>query len=191
MYLRCFIAIDIPDPIKGDIGELIEILKKCDTDVKWVAQENIHLTLKFLGKTPEDLLPRIGDSLLNIVLSFEPFYIKIYGMGVFPSRKHPRVVWVGVKDSEILKRLQSNIEESMAQLGYQREGRDFHSHLTVGRVRSPKGITNLIEELDTFKEKDFGSIMVEDVKLMQSELRPSGARYSCLRKIPLGGKKNG
>ncbi len=188
--LRCFIAIDIPDQIKKDICELIEIFKKYDMDVKWVSYENLHITLKFLGNTFGDLIPKISDILGNILLPFEPFYIKIYSVGVFPNRKHPRVVWVGIKDSEILIQLQEDIEKSMALLGYQKEDRKFQPHLTVGRVRSPKGISNLINELDMFKEKHFGNVKVEDVKLMESRLKPSGAEYFCLRMIPLGRRKS-
>jgi RNA 2',3'-cyclic 3'-phosphodiesterase len=188
MYLRCFIAIDFPDQIKKAIGEVIEILKKYDLDVKWVKHENLHLTLKFLGDTPEDLLPRIRDSLLNIVLSYEPFYIKIYGTGVFPDRRRPRVIWVGAVDSEILGKLKADIEKSMALLGYQTEDKEFRSHLTLGRVRSQKGIVNLVSELDNFREKEFGTISVNSLRLMKSVLKPGGAEYSCLYGIPLGKK---
>jgi 2'-5' RNA ligase len=190
MDLRCFIAIDIPEPIKEDVGKLIEVLNKHHGDVKWVVYKNLHLTLKFLGKTPEDLIPKIGESLSHIVLSYKPFCIKIYDVGVFPNRKYPRVIWVGIEDSEILKRLQRDIEGKMALLGYQREEREFLPHLTVGRVRSRKGMTNLIQELDNFKGKDFGSIDVHTIRLMQSELRPTGAQYFCLREIPLGRGKD-
>ncbi len=186
MYLRCFIAIDIPEAIKEEIGELIEILKKHNVDVKWVAYKNLHLTIKFLGKTPEDLLSRISESLSNIVLSYNPFCIKIYNVGVFPNRKCPRVIWVGIEDSNILKSLQMDIEDSMAILRYQREDREFHPHLTIGRVSSQKGMIDLINELEKFKNRDFGSIEVYNIKLMQSELKPTGAQYVCLREIPLG-----
>ena len=189
MYLRCFVAIEIPEPIKRDIGELLEILKKYNVDVKWIRHENLHLTLKFLGNTPEDLLPKIKESLLNIVLSYEPFNIKIYTIGVFPNKKYPRVIWVGVEDSGILTKLKKDIENSMVLLGYQKEDREFNPHLTLGRVRSQKGIVNLINELDNFKDRDFGGINVESIKLMKSELKPKGAEYSCLDEIPFGRKK--
>lgn len=186
MYLRCFIAIGISDLIKRDIGEFIEILKKNNVDVKWVTHENLHLTLKFLGNTPEVLLTKIREALLNIVLSYEPFYIKIYKTGLFPNRKYPRVIWVGVEDSEIIKKLKNDIEDSMAALGYQKKDKEFIPHLTLGRIRSQKGIVNLINELDNFKEKDFGSVNVESIKLMKSELKPKGAEHSCLYEILFG-----
>lgn len=189
-HLRCFIAIGLPERIKGDIGEVIEVLKKCNGDVKWVSSEHIHLTLKFLGGTPEHLLTKIGESLSTIVLSYEPFYIKICNMGTFPSIRHPRVIWIGVEDSEIVKRLQKDIEDSMVFLGYEREERTFHPHLTIGRIRSQKGVPNLMNRLDSFKAKDFGSTKVDDIKLMRSELKPTGAEYYCSREIALGGRKN-
>ena len=190
MYLRCFIAVDIPGQIKADIGRLIEGLKKQNADVKWVVHENLHFTLKFLGKTSEDLIPRISESLSKVVLSYVPFYIRIYGVGMFPNRRYPRVIWVGIEDKGSLKKLQGDIEDSMALLGYLKEERDFHPHLTLGRVRSQTGIAGIIRELDAFQNRDFGNIEVRTIKLMQSELKPTGAQYSCLQEIPLGRGKN-
>ncbi len=185
-YLRCFIAIDISEPIRRDFGEIIDRLKKYDADVKWVTVDNIHLTLKFLGNTPENLLPKIREYLFNVVLSYNPFYIRIYTTGVFPNRKYPRVIWIGVGDSEILKRLQIDIENAMVSLGFKKELKAFNPHLTLGRVRSQKGVMNLIQAIDTFKERDFGTIHVKQIKLMKSELKPQRAEYSCLYEIPLG-----
>jgi len=190
MYLRCFVAIEIPEQIKQDIGKLIEIFKKHSADVKWVEYKNIHLTLKFLGKTSEDLLPWIHESLHKVAISYKPLYIKICKAGVFPNRKYPRVIWVGIEDSETLGRLQGDIENSMALLGFQREGRAFHPHLTFGRVRSQKGMENLLNELDSYKEKDFGVIEVTNIKLMSSELKPTGAQYNCLCEIPFGRRED-
>lgn len=89
MNLRCFIAIGVPEPIKTDIGEVIDILKKHDADIKWVRPEKMHLTLKFLGGTDEALLPKIKELLSDIVSSYVPFYIRIYGTG-FSQTKDTR-----------------------------------------------------------------------------------------------------
>ena len=121
-----------------------------------------------------------------IVLSYETFCIKIYGVGVFPNKKYPRIIWVGIEDTDFLKNLQGDIESRMASLGYQKEEREFQPHLTLGRVRSQKGMAHIIHELDTLQSKDFGSIEVNNIKLMRSDLRPTGVQYSCLQEIPLG-----
>lgn len=188
-YHRCFIAIDISDTIRSSFCELIDRMKKHEADVKWVPLHNIHLTLKFLGNTPENLLPKIRDCLLNVVLYYNPFYIKIYTTGVFPNRKYPKVIWIGVGDSELLRNLYMDIENVMVLIGFKKEKKTFNPHLTLGRVRSQKGIINLINVLDTFKHNDFGNILVKQIKVMKSELKPKGAEYSCLYEIPFG-KKN-
>ena len=188
MHLRCFIAIEITETIKKDMGGLIEVLKKYDADVKWVNSENLHLTLKFLGNTSEGMIPKIIESLTKIAFFYNPFYITIYTMGVFPNRKYPKVIWAGVEGSDMLKKLRDDIEDSMSLIGYQKEDKKFHPHLTLGRVRSQRGIVNLIHGLDNFTGKDFGSIEVRNIKLMQSELKPTGAYYYCLQEIPFGGK---
>jgi 2'-5' RNA ligase len=190
MYLRCFIAVDIPVQIKSDIGDLIAVLKKYNADVKWAVHENLHVTLKFLGKTPEDLLPKMVELLSEVVLSYKPFCITIYGIGVFPNTKYPRVIWVGIEDSGLLKKLQEDVENAMTSIGFKKEEREFRPHLTLGRVRSQKEMANIIHELDALQTRDFGSAEINSIELMQSELRPTGAQYSCLQEIPLGRGKN-
>lgn len=189
MNLRCFIAIAIPDTIKKEIGEIIYNLEKYDADIKWVIPGNVHLTLKFLGSTSDSLLPKIHESLFNAVSSYSPFYIKIYGTGVFPTRKYPRVIWIGAENSQTLRRLSSNIEDSMSSLGFKKENKEFNPHLTLGRVRSQSGVIHIINELDNIKGKDFGNIYADNIKLMKSDLKLKGAEYICLYEIPFGGNR--
>jgi len=188
--LRCFIAIEIPDSIKSEVGGVIDAMKKCGGDIKWVTASKIHITLKFLGNTPETALPEIQDSLRSAVSPYMSFYIKICGTGVFPNRKYPRVIWAGIEDSQTMKNLKKDIENAMTAYGYQKEDRDFTPHLTLGRVRSQKGVIATLLELDTFKSKDFGETEVDIVKLMKSELKPQGPEYSCISGIPLGARKS-
>jgi 2'-5' RNA ligase len=186
MDLRCFIAIEIPDTVKREIAEVADILKKYDADIKWVAVENLHVTLKFLGSTPEKLLPEIRESLLKAVSSFQPFYIKINGTGVFPNKKFPRVIWIGVDNGETLVNLASDIDASVTMLGYRKEEREFKPHLTLGRVRSRKGTVSVVNELDNFEEREFGNFIVDRIRLMRSDLKPKGPEYSCLYEVPFG-----
>jgi 2'-5' RNA ligase len=183
MDLRCFIAIDLTVPIKNKLGELIDTLKKHTSDIKWVMSENLHLTLKFLGNTPEERIPEISGSLLSIISSYKPFYIKIYGTGVFPNKKTPRVIWAGVQDAEILRNLKRDIEKSMSAFGYEEENKEFTPHLTLGRVRSHKGMISIMNELSKFEGRDFGTIYVNGILLMKSELKPKGPEYTCLKEL--------
>ncbi len=189
MNLRCFIAIDIPDSIRQEISALIDSLKKYDADVKWIPAGNLHLTLKFLGSTPESLLHALNESLSGAVASYRPFYITIGDTGVFPNRKHPRICWVGMEEEAgILKTLRADIEDAMSRLGFNPEERDFKPHLTIGRVRSRQGMISVVNELDQYKGRTFGGFTVEHIRIMRSELKPKGAEYTRLYEVPLGRK---
>jgi RNA 2',3'-cyclic 3'-phosphodiesterase len=188
MNLRLFIAIEIPEQIKREIGELIDVLKKHDTDIKWIMPDNIHLTLKFLGATSDSLVLKIRESLTTAVSSCEPFSITIQSAGAFPNDKYPRVLWTGIIDSHLLKDLRDRIENSLSMIGFQRDDKEFHPHLTIGRVRSQKGMLSFMEEFRLFRDRHFGGFLADQVKLMKSELRPTGPLYTCLHMIPLSRK---
>jgi 2'-5' RNA ligase len=186
MDLRCFIAIGIPAQLQRNIGECIEILKKHDADIKWVVPENLHFTLKFLGNTPDVMLPKIRESLAAVVTTYEPFYITLYGTGAFPNKKYPRVIWAGLQNADGMKNLQEGVDRSMELLGFKSEYREFNPHLTLGRVRSQGRMIMLVKELETFENKEFGLVPVDRILLMKSELTPKGPEYTCLYDIPFG-----
>ena len=184
MLLRCFIAIEIPETIKKSIAAIIDNLKK--SDVKWVSEENIHITLQFLGETEESLIPDIKGALYKILAPYSHFYIKIVDVGCFPSGKRPRVIWVGIKESQSLINLYKDISNEMVKFGYQKEERGFTPHVTIGRVKSNRNMRELLSRLDELKVTDFPDFEVQDIKLMKSELKPSGAKYYSLAEIPFG-----
>lgn len=187
MNLRLFIAIDIPERIKREVGDVIGIFKKYETDVKWIEPENFHLTLKFLGSTAESLAERIRDALLPVVSAHKPFPLHLRSTGIFPNEKYPRVIWIGIVDSDPLKTLRNDIERTLTLLGFEGEEKHYHPHLTLGRVRDRKGTISLMNEVKRLHDKDFGEFQVDTVNLMKSELRPKGAQYTCLYPMPLAG----
>lgn len=186
MDLRCFIAIEMPESQKKSIKNIIDILMKSGADVKWVSSENIHITLKFLGQTDESLITSIKETLYKKLLPYNPFYIKISDVGCFPDVRRPRVIWVGIEESSTLKNLQKEIDNEIVKFGYSIEKRDFSPHLTIGRVRSQKGIAKMIKILDEFSTFSFGNIEIKNITLMKSELKPVGAKYHALAEIPFG-----
>jgi 2'-5' RNA ligase len=190
MDLRCFIAIEIPDGIKKSIGQAVDNLRKSGADVKWMPDENIHITLKFLGSTEDTLIDKIKDALAEKISTYSPFSITINGTGHFPPGRHPRVIWVGVEDSGVLAGLQKDIDTVMIKFGYPEENRPFTGHLTVGRVRSDKRMTEMLKKLDEFHTISFGELLIKGITLMKSELKPGGARYYSLAEIPFGGRHN-
>jgi RNA 2',3'-cyclic 3'-phosphodiesterase len=186
MLLRCFIAIEIPETIKKSIAAIIDNLKKSDSEVKWVSEENIHITLQFLGETEESLIPDIKGALYKILAPYSPFYIKIADVGCFPSGRRPRVIWVGIKESQSLINLYKDVSNEMVKFGYQKEERGFNPHVTIGRVKSIRNMRELLSRLDELKVTDFPDFEAQNIKLMKSELKPSGAKYYSLAEIPFG-----
>jgi 2'-5' RNA ligase len=190
MDLRCFIAVGIPGSVMKAIAGVVDTLRKSGADVKWVPQENIHITLKFLGSTDEAIIGEIKESLRRIVAAYRPFAIRIAGTGYFPAGRRPRVVWIGIDDAGALPDLQRDVEKEMVKFGYEEEKRPFSPHLTIGRVRSDKRMTEMLKRLDASRETVFGEVEIREITLMKSELRPDGAQYSSLAEIPFGGRTN-
>ncbi|GAB4390405.1 MAG: RNA 2',3'-cyclic phosphodiesterase [Thermodesulfovibrionales bacterium] len=187
MDLRCFVAVELPEELKKNIDRETGRLRAADADVKWVRAENLHLTLKFLGRTPEERLPAIRERLGAAAARHRGFRIRLAGAGAFPGARRPRVVWIGVSDSEALAALQKDVDAALAELGYEAEARDFTAHLTLGRVKSPRGGAALQAGIEALAGKEFGEAEVRGVSLMKSDLSPAGARYSRLYLAPLGG----
>lgn len=190
MVLRCFIAIEISEAIKKNLRDIIDIFRKTGADVKWTSPENIHITLKFLGDTDESVIPMIINALDKKMSIYSPFYIKIAGIGCFPDRKRPRVIWIGIEKAETLQKLNRDVEQEMVQYGYEAEKRVFSPHLTIGRVRSSKGIPELLKKFDEFAAFSFNDLNIRNITLIKSTLKPAGAEYSTLAEIPLGRRRD-
>lgn len=188
--LRCFVSVEMSDELKARIGEqTLPLRQSAAKNVKWTPAENLHLTLKFLGDVDAEDIPRISGLLAEAARPVRPFEMSLFGAGVFPSPKSPRVVWIGVRDAEHLKGLAREVEDALEKAGFRREPRAYVPHLTLGRVRAGRGAADeLIRGLATLRDVLFGNIVVKNICLMQSELRPEGARYRRLGEMPLGGE---
>lgn len=183
--MRCFIAIDIDEEIKKAISKLQNELTDCKADLRWVRPENIHLTLKFLGNVEEKRLDKIKARLTDVCIKHNRFTIEVKGMGVFPDKRRPRVLWVDVKDNSPLTVLQRELEDAMASIGFEKENRRFSPHLTIGRFRSLKGIEALYDKIQLHKDDSFGLMDVKSVFLMESRLKPSGSEYRRIAEVCL------
>jgi 2'-5' RNA ligase len=185
MGVRSFISINLDEAIKKEINLLLTELRRQGFDVRWVPAENLHVTLKFLGHISEEMVERVKERLYNITASFKPFRLRFNGIGFFPDRRRPRVIWIDISDSDVLKGLQEKVEEELVEIGIEKEDRRFSPHLTIGRVRSQHDIERLIRFVETIKDREFGIIDVDRVYLMKSDLRPGGAQYSVIEGFPL------
>jgi 2'-5' RNA ligase len=183
--VRTFIAVDLPPAVKMQIGQIIDRLRPLSSAVRWVRSQGLHLTLKFLGEIPQEQLEDIFAAVQRGVVGISPFSFVLAKLGGFPNLRRPRVIWLGVPvGQEPLQELQEQVEFQLAECGFPRERRKFSPHLTIGRVRSPRGIQPLLKRLPSVSfESD--EIYVDTVKVMRSQLLPTGAEYSALKVVAL------
>ncbi len=185
--IRAFFAISLPLEFKEEIARLQDILKKTRAEVKWVRPESVHLTLKFLGQVAEDIIDPLAEAASVKASQTPALTLTLNGTGVFPGPKRPRVAWLGLAgDVGKIIDLQRGIEEAAEKFGFAREKRKFSPHLTLGRIRSSKGIKEFITELDRLDPQPL-EFMASEVVLFRSELKPTGAIYTPLKKLPLSG----
>lgn len=156
-------------------------------NARWVSQSNIHLTLKFLGSTPEESLDDIENAVREAVSGFRKFYFSLGDLDAFPSARRARVVWIGVHHgaSELVE-LSQTIERALIALGFEPENKEFKPHITLARVKAPKSIEDTLNE---FQDDSFTGrlVNVDGVTIFKSTLKRTGAEYESLRYIPLSG----
>lgn len=213
--LRTFIAIEIPANVRASIADHINRLRReCpDVGASWTREDNLHLTLKFLGEVAITRVPALSDAAAKAARSIEPFSLLISGCGSFPSHGKPKVLWVGVSSetpadrgpqaasplgadaggfepegrTSTLEQLHTAIEDECTDADFERDSRAFHPHLTIARVRKPKGIGRLVETHRTlnFPSHDF---VVGEIVVFKSELLRQGSKHTALSRHQLGTK---
>ena len=188
--VRSFIAIELPADVRAGLASIEEKLKvRRHSFVKWADPESIHLTLKFLGSVSGETIPEIVEAMSLVAQPVSPFTLQIGGTGAFPNWQRPQVVWVGVGgEMGRLTTIQRELEAALSPLGFPPESRPFSPHLTLGRLR---------ERVTPEDRRRFGlwaqsvnfeaslSFEVNAVRLMKSQLTPSGPIYSELASVEL------
>jgi 2'-5' RNA ligase len=183
--VRTFIAIDLEQPLKQALLELIEILRRTRADVRWVSAPGMHLTLKFLGETGQEGVAAVSEALGRIAARHRSFPLVLEGTGSFPPGRPPRVLWVGVRSQPALLLLQEGIDRDLEKMGFPAEERAFHPHLTLGRVKGPAFLREASTELGKREHSVFGEMEARKVTFFESQLGPGGARYRVISEHPL------
>lgn len=189
--MRCFVAVEIPESMRSSLGKVQDALREAFAGARWVRPDGIHLTLRFLGEVDAATVNALGEDLRILVArSGPPFSLRVGGVGFFPLRARPRVVWIGLHnpadDPGALARftaLQASIEETVRRAGLSPETRAFHPHLTLARLEG-RGPRQAAADPGNVGD-DLGRLPVERVRIMRSILKPSGAVYDVLRECPL------
>jgi len=186
MGTRAFICVELDEGIRKNVAELQRRLAVGNL-VKWVEEENLHLTLKFMGDLSDEQVLMTSRILQSAVNGFEPFEFELRSIGTFPRSRAPRVVWVGVKDdAEMLVELVGRLEERLEPVGARKETRKFSPHLTMGRVRGTRGAGRLLDKISKNRKFEGGTQTVGQLTFMSSDLTPSGPVYSPIERIYLG-----
>jgi RNA 2',3'-cyclic 3'-phosphodiesterase len=179
--IRTFIGIPIPPT--APLRDALKQLDRFGRSVKPSSPENLHLTLKFLGDTPREQIDEIKKAIQLATVNVPAHEIELIGLGAFPNAARPSVVWVGIRPADHLKQIAADLDRLLEPLGFVAEARGFHPHLTLARVKGPaSGLGELILE---GRDVPFGKTTVAGVELYQSELTPTGSRYTSLAKAPL------
>lgn len=186
--IRCFIAADLPDAVRTELAALIASLKKHGTGFKWVASQNLHLTLRFLGYLNEQKVGEVVALLKALCSSAAPFQMSLAGLGAFPDLKHPHVVWVGVqKGREAIESLAAKLEACLLERGFDQAENPFSARLTLGRIKAAKNSKEFIEELSGVSYVSSHENLLEHLAFYRSILTAEGPRYELIEKIWLKG----
>lgn len=185
--IRTFICIELPETLQALLTKFQDSLKRLGADVSWVKPSNIHLTLKFLGDVPEQKLPVICETVKSAARAVPAMSMQVREAGSFPTARNPRVLWVGIQPvPSQLRTLYESIDVGLSEKGYARDDRPFNPHLTIGRVKSPRNVQDLMRKMQELNF-DGETVSVRTVTVMRSDLRPAGALYSPIKVFPLLG----
>ena len=192
--MRTFLALDLDNEIREQIAEFVSNLRPLAPDVRWVAPESLHVTLKFIGEKPDAFLPQIERALQSI--RQPSFELSFRGCGFFPAEKPARVFWIGIAAGAGLSDLAQEIENSLAHIGIEKEPRAFSPHLTLARAGSGAPCRNKIEKpnrrfaplqqkLAALPPPDFGTMSAREFFLYRSQLSGKGSRYTKIARFEL------
>lgn len=185
--IRTFLALELPISVRETIVQTQKGLQCQLPSSSWTRPQALHITLKFLGDTPEDLIDILKLSVGEALKGMESFPITLEGVGVFPNSHAPRILWLGVSSGKIaLENLATEIDKVVSPFGFPPERKPFHPHVTLARVkRNHKEFGQKLDQLKILQNPfKFGSMMVQSLTLFRSELQPTGSVYTCLWHLP-------
>ena len=193
--MRLFLALDIDEVIRERISRFVDGVRNFAPDARWVRQESLHVTLKFIGEQPDEKVEALQQALTGI--SAVATEILFRGYGFFPTPKSARVFWIGMEAE--LRALAAAIDEKMPALMITQQERVFSPHLTVARSSGASGtprwgkgdgpnrtFQHLQERLAALPAPEFGTMTPREFFLYRSQLSPQGSKYTKLAKFTLG-----
>jgi RNA 2',3'-cyclic 3'-phosphodiesterase len=196
---RIFLAVPLPAEAREAAGQVIGDLRPLDWPVRWVAPENIHLTLHFLGEQPRERAELLRMALPPVAAAHQAFQLRTGDLGVFPNIRRPRVLWLGLYGPTYrLEALRLALGEALRDLDFPIEGEAFHPHITLGRVRNQGTPTVALRDVPEVMRRRLANpangvmagppavtVPVDRVELIRSYLSHEGSRYETIATFPL------
>ena len=181
--MRTFIAISVEpnDYFKNFYHDILNNLH--GLDIKYVALNNFHITLAFLGETSNEQVQDLKIELGGIQKIGHPIELELRGLGAFKNIQNPQVLWIGVRVNPKLIELQEDIIEVIEKQNFRTERRRFSPHLTIGRIKQINSSNNLLHFIKTYGEKDFGQVRINNFVFYESTLTSHGSIYKPLEKF--------
>lgn len=179
--MRLFIALDIPVEIRTRLTEYMEQARALAPDARWARVEGLHVTLKFIGHVDDPMVEKIKAALSSI--KAKPFEVKFRGVGFFPNPNAGRIFWAGVDGGDNLPSLASSIDAAMEKLGFSRETKPYHPHLTLARTSSRP--LRELRPLLADPPPQFGTMIAREFFLYQSQPQKGGSKYIKLERFGL------
>ncbi|MFT5524275.1 MAG: 2'-5' RNA ligase [Pirellulaceae bacterium] len=180
--IRTFIAIQLSREVTLRGAKLIDKLKRSEAAVRWVATEDMHITLKFLGEVPSVETIHVCRQIAAATANHKRFDIEVVGAGAFPDIDRARSVWAGIEQGkEQLEQLFISVDDALHEIGFPCEARRYHPHVTLGRVRrSGPTQEKLSEILHNHAEFHCGFSTVEEVVVLSSTSEKGGPIYDIM-----------
>ncbi len=183
---RLFVALLLPETTRATVTSATEPLRAGALPVRWTPAHQLHITLRFLGSVEPGRIERVGDAIKRTAAAGRPLHLVLREIGAFPSLSRARVVWVGVEPDPGLADLHRRLTDALEPLGFAREERPFHAHVTLGRARPRRGLSGGALEEAAGAVRLRVEADVAHVHLMRSRLGPGGARHTVEVACPLG-----
>ena len=183
MTIRTFIALEIPDDAISEILKIRDQKIGKVENVKWEGKEKLHLTLKFLGDINSEMIGDYSRSLEKIIRKYDALYLSFSEFGVFKRKDEFKILWIGLKEDLHLKKMVDELESSFVEFGFEKEKRNFKSHITLLRFRGQEDSEKIVSL--TQVKLPVIEFKANKVTLFESKLLPGGSVYRSLKNFYL------
>ena len=182
--IRSFLAIELDEELVPKILDVQKEFKKTNANIKYVPSENMHFTLKFFGNIDLDMAEDIASAVEKVIKNYSSFDLNIKKCGCFPNKNVIKVLWLGLEEGSPIVNLQKDLDREFRKLGFKKE-KNFISHLTIGRVKSPKNKKEIRQTIEKLEDIEIGQFSVSKICLKKSTLTPQGPIYEDIKVFEL------